>query len=108
MSVETIAADPASSPEHRDAPEPPFPIGGPTTSSWREQQRHSAEHLGDPTTSSPRSRITATAPSAPHEGIRRIRETDLTTVLLRHWPELAPALDGAAHGFAPSNAASSP
>src|SRR4051812_43678942 len=39
------------------------------------------------------------------EGMRWIRETDLTAVLLRHCPELRPALNGLAHGFAPFNAA---
>jgi len=41
------------------------------------------------------------------EGMQWIRDTDMTTVLLRHCPELAPALSGLAHGFAPFNVASS-
>ena len=39
------------------------------------------------------------------EGMQWIRDTDLTTVLLRHCPELWPAVNGLSHAFAPFNAA---
>jgi hypothetical protein len=39
------------------------------------------------------------------EGMQWIRDTDLTAVLLRHSPELRPALNGLPHAFAPFNAA---
>ncbi|MDQ3850818.1 MAG: heme peroxidase [Actinomycetota bacterium] len=40
-------------------------------------------------------------------GMQWIRETDMSAVLLRHCPELWPALAGLPHAFAPFNAASS-
>jgi Animal haem peroxidase len=39
------------------------------------------------------------------EGMNWIRDTDLTAVLLRHAPDLRPALNGLPHAFAPFNAA---
>jgi hypothetical protein len=39
------------------------------------------------------------------EGMQWIRDTDMRTVLLRHCPELAPALSGLPHAFAAFNAA---
>ena len=40
-------------------------------------------------------------------GMKWIRDGDLSSVLLRHCPELAPALRGLPHGFAPFNPATS-
>ena len=40
-------------------------------------------------------------------GMKWIRDSDLSAVLLRHCPELGPALSGLPHGFAPFNAATS-
>jgi hypothetical protein len=39
-------------------------------------------------------------------GMRWIQDTDMSAVLLRHHPELAPALRGLPSAFAPWNAAS--
>jgi hypothetical protein len=38
-------------------------------------------------------------------GLQWIEDNSMKTVLLRHFPELAPALDGVKHGFAPWNTA---
>jgi len=35
------------------------------------------------------------------EGLRWVEENDMVTILLRHHPELAPALDGVENPFAP-------
>jgi hypothetical protein len=34
-------------------------------------------------------------------GLDWIRDSSMVTVLLRHFPQLAPALDGVENGFAP-------
>jgi hypothetical protein len=41
-------------------------------------------------------------------GIQWIMDNDMRSVLLRHYPELAPALDGVANPFAPWNRVSAP
>jgi hypothetical protein len=35
------------------------------------------------------------------EGLSYVREQTMTTILLRHFPELAPALEGVKNPFAP-------